>query len=180
MSKRIILDVDGPLTDFHAKARLHIIEELGYDIPIHHFREWDFTAVLESRVERDHMNGVVARPGFATSMIPKPEAVAAVFRMRELGHDILFATSPHLTSPTWIEERTAWLKEHFVAADEEIAHIHKKYFLGGDVFIDDKPSHVERWSSRNPEGAGRLFRYFYNEDSVLPFVSSWADVLALL
>lgn len=180
MSKLIILDVDGPLTDFHAKARLHIIEELGHDIPVHHFREWDFTAVLESQAERDHMNGVVARPGFATSMIPRPDSLAAVARMRELGHDLLFATSPHLKSPTWIEERTAWLKEHFGADDLEIAHIHKKYFLGGDVFIDDKPAHIKSWSARNPVGHGRLWRYFYNDQSDLPHVTSWDEVLSLL
>ncbi len=180
MSKKIVLDVDGPLTDFHAKARLHIMEEFGYDIPIQHFRNWDFTEVLESQVERDHMNGVIARPGFAISMIPIPSAVAAVRLMRELGHDILFATSPHLTSKTWKEEREWWLKQHFDAVDDEISHIHKKYFLGGDVFVDDKPSHVSAWSDHNPGKHGRLWRYFYNESSPLPFVSSWEEVMGLI
>jgi len=178
---QVILDVDGPCTDFHGKARLHIREELGYDFPISHFKEWDFTAVLSSQAERDHMNSVVARPGFASSMIPDPFAQEAVRKMRELGAEVLFATAPHLESKTWKDEREAWLIEHFGADPLDIAHIHRKEFLGGDVFVDDKASHLRKWGKRNPLGAGRLWRTFYNEtEEGLEFATSWDDVVRLV
>lgn len=181
MSIQVILDVDGPCTDFHEKARRHIKDELGYEFPLSHFREWDFTAVLSAQAERDHMNEVVARPGFATSMIPNPDAVAAVAAMRARGARILFATAPHLESKTWKEEREAWLIRHFGATSFDVAHIHQKDFLGGDVFVDDKPDHIRSWKKRNPLAAGRLWRTFYNEkEPGLDFVSSWDDVVSLV
>jgi 5'-nucleotidase len=181
VSVQVILDVDGPCTDFHEKARCHIKEELGHEFPLSHFKEWDFTAVLSSQAERDHMNAVVARPGFATSMIPNPEAIVAVATMRERGARILFATAPHLLSKTWKDEREAWLVEHFGADPLDVAHIHQKDFLGGDVFVDDKPSHVRSWRKRNPLASGRLWRTFYNEmETGLDFVSSWSEVVSLV
>jgi 5'(3')-deoxyribonucleotidase len=177
---KVVLDVDGPLTDFHAKARGVILAEFGYDFPISNYREWDVTSVLPTQAEKDRMNDLIAMPGWASSMIPDPAAMAAVSRMRDLGADILFATAPHPESKTWKEEREAWLIEHFGAHHLEIAFIHRKDFLGGKVFVDDKPSNVRGWNQSNGSGSGFLWKTFYNEaERGLEFLESWEVVLKM-
>lgn len=180
MRKRLIFDVDGVLTDFHSRAREVIKDWFCLDLPLSSYTDWDVTSVLRDRREKDRMNAMIGEPGFAQSLIPDPEAVAAIKEMRKRGADILFATAPFPDSPSWKDEREDWLVAHFGASREEIAHIHRKYFLGGDLFVDDKPSHVEEWSSHNPRGDGRLFRRPYNAGSTLPFIESWRDILDLV
>ncbi len=178
---KVVLDVDGPLTDFHTKARGVILAEFGYDFPLSAYREWDVTSVLPTQAEKDHMNWLIAKPGWASSMIPDPAAMAAVSRMRELGADILFATAPHLESKTWKEEREAWLVHYFGAHHLEIAHIHKKDFLGGKIFVDDKPSNVRGWARSNMSGSAFLWRTYYNEtERGLDFLESWKPVMQIV
>ncbi len=179
--KRLVLDVDGVLTDFHARARQSILQHFSIDLPLSHYTEWDVTCVLRGQAEKDRMNSIIAEPGFATSLVPDPEAQAFVELCRSRRVDILFATTPHPESPTWKEEREAWLMANFGASKDEIAHIHKKYFLGGDVFVDDKPSNVSGWIRKNTTGHGRLWRRFYNERAEgLSHVSDWSEVSDLL
>jgi len=178
---KVVLDVDGPLTDFHRKARLVIRDEFGYDLPISAYKEWDVTSVLPTQEEKDRMNELIAQPGWATSMLPDAEAVDAVREMRNSGADILFATAPHPRSKTWKEEREAWLIEHFDAHHLEVAHIHRKDFLTGDMFVDDKPSNVRGWQKSNPDGHGFLWVKDYNRTEVgLMFAESWEPVLSEL
>lgn len=176
---KVILDVDGPLTDFHTKARLIIRSEFGYDFPLSAYTEWDVTSVLPTQAEKDRMNELIAKPGWASSMIPEPDAVRAVQEMRGHGVDILFATAPHPESKTWKDEREAWLIEHFGAHYLEVAHIHRKDFLTGDVFVDDKPSNVRGWQRSNPDGFGFLWIKDYNKtETGFMFADSWETVLS--
>jgi len=178
---KVVLDVDGPLTDFHAKARGVMAREFGYDLPMSAYKEWDVTSVLPTQAEKDRMNELIAQPGWASSMVPNPEAVEAVRRMKDYGADILFATAPHPNSPTWKEEREAWLIEHFGAHHTDVAHIHRKDFLGGRVFVDDKPSHVEGWRRNNPLGTAFLWMTTYNRsEEGFTFAPSWDPVVSLV
>ncbi len=178
---KVVLDVDGPLTDFHTKAREVIAREFGYDLPITAYRGWDVTSVLPTQAEKDRMNELIALPGWASSMAPIPEAVDAVNTMRSYGADILFATAPHPKSPTWKEEREAWLIEHFGAHRSDVAHIHRKDFLGGRVFVDDKPSNVDGWRRSNPLGSAFLWMMEYNRDEEgYVFAASWEPITSLV
>lgn len=177
---KVVLDVDGPLTDFHAKARDVIRDEFGYDLPVSAYREWDVTSVLRTQAEKDRMNELIARPGWASSMVPDQKAAEAVRRLRVYGADILFATAPHPQSKTWREEREAWLVEHFGAHHLEVAHIHRKDFLGGRMFVDDKPSNVDGWRTCNPGGSAFLWKKEYNSSEVgFVFADSWEPILEI-
>ncbi len=177
---KVVLDVDGPLTDFHRKARLVIRDEFGYDLPLSAYKEWDVTSVLPTQEEKDRMNQLIARPGWATSMLPDEAAEQAVRALRSYGADILFATAPHPQSKTWKEEREAWLIEHFGAHHLEVAHIHRKDFLVGDMFVDDKPSNVRGWQKSNPAGAGFLWKKDYNQaETGYVFAESWEPIISL-
>lgn len=178
---KVVLDVDGPLTDFHAKARDVIRDEFGYDLSVSAYKEWDVTSVLQTQAEKDRMNELIAQPGWASSMIPDQKAAEAVRRLRSYGADILFATAPHPQSKTWREEREAWLVEHFGAHHLEVAHIHRKDFLGGHIFVDDKPSNVDGWRRENPSGSAFLWEKEYNSSEAgFVFADSWEPILEIV
>ncbi len=127
------------------------------------------------------MMRLLGEPGFCSSLVPDPEAMAAVEEMRRRGYDVTFATSPHPRSPSWMAEREAWLIRNFGAREEDVIHVRKKRLIGGDAFLDDVPEHVERWARRNPGGLARVWKRIYNAShpGVL-HVSSWDEFLELL
>ena len=176
----VILDVDNVLTDYHHRARALILDMFGREFPPSAFTHWNATLVLDDPTERKAMMEALGRPGFASSLVPDPEALAAVEAMRKAGAEVTFATSPHPESPSWKEERERWLVRHFGAHERDVIHISKKYLLGGDAFLDDIPEHVERWSLRNPNGVGRVWRRLYNEAHPAKSVSSWGEFLEAL
>lgn len=177
----VILDVDNVLTDYHRRARALILDMFGREIPESAFTHWNATLVLDDPADRKAMMEALGKPGFADSLIPDPEAVAAVERMREAGADVTFATAPHPESPSWKEERERWLVREFGAREEDVIHIRKKYLLGGDAFLDDVPEHVERWSARNPKGVGAVWKRLYNSSHEgVRIVSSWKEFLDLV
>lgn len=178
--RTLVLDVDGVLAQFHEKALSVIRDRWGYEYRLEDFREWDVTLLLERQEERDELNSVIQSPGFATSLEPYPDAQEAVREARARDVHLLFATSPNHHSETWMWERKLWLFRHFEAVEEEVAHIHRKYFLQSDAFVDDKPSHVRSWSQRHPSGAAFLWDTCYNREAGdLRRTSDWGEVLSL-
>lgn len=158
--KRVLLDVDGVLADFHSAA-VDLMEALfGLRIPIERFVTWDVTDVL-NKVQRDECNAAIARPGFATSIKPCKGATEGVLELRSFA-EVLFVTSPHVMSPTWAHERTEWLRRHFDASHGEVIHAFRKHSVSGDVFLDDKPSNVLDWQEHNLNGIGLLWDTPYN------------------
>jgi 5'(3')-deoxyribonucleotidase len=108
---------------------------------------------------------------------PYPEALEAVRRLRDLGADVIFATSPNYASSTWMWERKLWLRRHFDAPEEDVVFVHRKSVVRADAMVDDKPSAVESWLSEN-DGHGMLWDAPYNRHaSHLPRVTGWEEVL---
>lgn len=177
----VILDVDNVLTDYHHRARSLILDMFGREIPPSAFTHWNATLVLDDPAERKAMMEALGKPGFASSLVPDQEAIAAVEAMRKAGADVTFATTPHPDSPSWKEERERWLVREFGAREEDVIHIRKKHLLGGDAFLDDVPENVERWCARNPRGKGRVWRRIYNASHEgAQSISSWGEFLELL
>ena len=72
-------------------------------------------------------------------------------------------------SLTWAGEREAWLKQHFDLDYNDITFSHAKHKVHGDIFIDDKPSSLELWQARHPNGVALLWKDVWNR----PHHSKW-------
>jgi 5'(3')-deoxyribonucleotidase len=72
--------------------------------------------------------------------------------MRELNQlgAVYVVTSPWWPSPTWMYERTNWLRRHFGVTPEWVVHTSAKKLVHGRVFIDDNYAHLVDWRTANP------------------------------
>lgn len=166
MKKRILLDVDGVLAAFHERAIKEIRELFDLDITMQDFPDWDVTHVLENEEDRSLLNSRIHEPGWATSLEPYPQAIHAVQELRRNNIEIMFATSPNQHSDTWMRERDKWLIRHFGMKFDEIAHIHKKYWLVADMLVDDKISNVLIYSQHHPGKHALLWDQTYNRKDI--------------
>ncbi len=174
-----LIDVDGPLADFHGRAKDHINLKFGLNVTNDDFVTWDVTAVLPTQAMKDTMNADIAMPGFASSLQPAPGAQEAIEELRSISK-VLFVTTPHPESFTWMRERQDWLAKHFGAKPHDVIHIFDKSHVLGDLFIDDKPHNVEVWQKRHPQAVGLLWDMLYNRDvNHLTRVNSWEAVLSI-
>lgn len=197
MKPIVLLDVDGPLADF-VSAYLEAFRSLtGLPATHEHVTRWDIAECLAAHCVREGELGwevgrisrevgkVVSAPGFASEMIRPHESAKEPVAKLEVA-DVYAVTSPWHSSPTWMHERTAWLKRHFKIPRERVIHASTKHLVRGDVFVDDKASHVTAWAGANREGMGVLFDMHHNRaDNVVgvvragwPFVLSWTKSLA--
>jgi len=181
MKKKILLDVDGVLGDFHGAANKLIFDLFKLDIKPEKFITWDVTDVLESKEMKDDLNHEITKPGFCSSIEPYQEAMEAVRQLREIGTcEIVFVTSPNKNGIQWVHERDAWLIKHFEAKYEEIIHVYNKRLVSGNLLIDDKPKNIEEWTTANPQGKALLWDQPYNKYSSLERVDNWNDIVDLI
>lgn len=157
---RIVLDVDGVLADFVGGA-LRIVNSLTpYNtFARHHVTEWEIESLLPEQA-RWAFRAQLNRPGFAAGLRPLGSEVLYARALQAWGHDVVIATSPLETSPTWVAERNEWVGWHLGGV--EIYHTHDKTGVRGDIFVDDKPEHVRAWQAANPKGMAYLFDAPYN------------------
>ena len=179
--KRLLLDVDGVLGDFHRAGRDLIYRLFRLDLQMEDFVTWDITDVLPTKEMKDACNHGIAQPGFATNIQPFPEAREAIQEIRLMADvEILYVTTPHHISKTWMQERNEWLIHHFGASIDEIHHCFRKYAVAGDALVDDKPAHIEQWGSHHPGRHALLWNTPYNQrETHLKRVHHWNEVLAL-
>lgn len=176
----LLLDVDGPLGDFHSEAMNVANKMFGLRLALEDFNTWDVTDVLPTQEMKDAMNRAIAEPGFATRILPQPGAREAVDELRSLC-EILFVTTPHPKSPTWMRERQEWLQRHFRVEHQDIIHVFKKHHVVGDALVDDRPRTVEKWQARHRHGAGLLWDMAYNRGADgIRRVRAWDEVISLV
>lgn len=173
----ILLDVDGVIANFHARARRMIRERVGIDIPEDEFTTWDVCDPLPEQWMKDEVHVGLAQPGFAATLEPYPDAHEAVRQLREIG-EVLFVTTPHHRSETWMKERERWCHEHFGAGPDEVIHAARKYAVYGRLFVDDKPKNIEQWKARHPDKTAILWDQPYNRyASHLRRERDWSEVI---
>lgn len=178
MRKRLLCDVDGVIADFTG-FYLKLVENVsGCVYAREQVRRWSMkdSLGLPDWVEQD-VNRLIHEPGSGLKIEAYPEAVEAV-RSLSAAYDLYFVTSPFATAPTWVHDREQWLAKHFGRdLAKKVVHTDRKYLIAGDALVDDKPSHVEEWSSAHPAGVAVLWNTPANaESSVTPTIfrtSSW-------
>ena len=183
---RVLIDVDGVIANFQKRFVEVAAQILGREFDeASSMTQWDVEKALGlSDEEKDAVYEVVNAPGFCMNLPEIPGAVDGIKRLMKYA-DVYFLTSPNKKSPTWVFERGAWLVERFgKELGEKVINTHHKYTIYGDIFIDDKPSHVEEWQAQignlNPNAQGLLWAWPFNEGSEVPRVADWQDVLVLV
>ncbi len=177
----VLLDVDGVLADI-ITASLPIVQRLTGRQHVHDdVIDWSIADSLGLTADQAETFYVTWRcRGFCRSIPPYAGAVAAIERLRSVAvvHPV---TSP-FNSDYWVGEREAWLQDHFGFDRKDIVHTEAKHLISGDVFIDDKPSHVVRWQKANAADVGVLWHQPYNQSD--PWggarARSWNDVITLV
>jgi len=156
---RILLDVDGPLTDGFTAAVCKELRRMNYA----HAREEDVTdhwdmfgqfAVREADVPvvRERLR----RPGVATSFEPRAGAKEFLTDLRKWAC-VLAVTAPLDGSATWAHEREVWLIERLGFDPLDVIQCRSKGPVQGDAFCDDKHSNVHLWAEENPESLAILW-----------------------
>lgn len=184
----ILLDCDGPLADFAGAYLRALDEETGYKHTPEEVDRWEIhdcaffvyaarQVGLEPSELRRRVDAHVLRPGFCDSIQPQPGVRIAVEKLKELG-DVYVVTSPWYSSTTWMHERLHWCARKYGIHRAHVIQAGRKHLIRGDVFVDDKPSHVEEWARHWPEGKAILFDMPHNRSHAANLArGGWDDVL---
>lgn len=176
---RVILDVDGVLANFVGRSLDTIDKLIGKRYAHDDVTRWEIEQLLPEYARPDFFKAVESER-WCASIPPYPGACDTVRVLRSCGVDVVIATSPWKTSRHWQRERTEWCRS-FLWSGIEIHHTHDKSGIRGDIFVDDKPSHVLAWQAANPEGIARLWDQPYNQGTYdAKRLHGWLDLIALV
>lgn len=171
-----ILDCDGVLSDFVA-GMLPLVEEVtGKRFTHADVTKFNFVDALGlTTAEGAAVKKLIgSRRGFAASLPPYAHARQGVRRLRELG-DVYCVTTPWDTNPWWRAERESWLALHF--GIDRVEHADDKTTFDGDLFVDDRSTHVRDWLSKRSDRTAVFWRTPHNTPESVPAgahsTSSW-------
>lgn len=170
----VLLDCDGPMANF-TRAYLDVVERLvGAEFHEREVTEWHihqtavfkdaervYEAVYPGKSLKRAVWDAIKAPGFCASIPVASYAREAVGLLCEFA-DVYVVTSPWETSPTWMHERAAWVRDHFGIATNRVIHTAQKHLVHGHVLVDDKPEHVVSWAQAWPWGEALCFRMQHN------------------
>lgn len=177
--KEVLVDCDGPLALFD-QAMLDIVFDLtGRRYVLEDIKGWEiFDSLPEPPAIRAEAYTRIKAKGGCLG-IPVLEGSQEGLKKLQKRADVIICTSPFYGGETWVHEREMWLKEHFKIDGKEIIHARRKYHIAGDMLVDDKPEHLEKWSMRFPSGVPLLWATTGNRGASKEFarVETWEEVL---
>lgn len=158
---RVLLDCDGILANF-IEPCLDVLHTLTDERYVHDdVKEWAIEKSLGVPKETwDQVYTKMQVAGFCSSIPLYPGTKDAIAELMSIA-DLYIVTSP-LGGPHWAHEREKWLFEHFGIPAKKVASISSKYIVAGDVFMDDKTSHLVEWTNHNPDGVAVRWNRLYN------------------
>lgn len=143
----LLLDMDGPLADFdrHFWDRC---QAAGYtfDVTCHTAqRHRFFTEHIPNRRQRAAARAMVDAPGWFADLPVTPGARAGVAALLTV-FDVWVCTKPLEANPTCLNDKHAWLVEHFPALADRMITAPDKSLINGALLLDDAPKPV--WFGR--------------------------------
>jgi 5'(3')-deoxyribonucleotidase len=162
MTKPIIaLDCDGVLSDWHEHAFYILNKLLDSNYSVKDLKEWDINELLEgSNISKNEFWKAINSSTMVQDLNPYPEALKGVAKLKEIA-DIYVCTSPMVHYHNWIIHRNTWLKKHFDIDSKKVIHTSAKYLISANIFVDDHPNNVQKWSDRQ-NGIAVLWKHNYN------------------
>lgn len=178
---KILLDVDGILTDFHA-AVAHIATMAGSPILVQRMSTWEMSAALRSAGASDEIVDMclnaMASEGFNSKLSPCGNALKYLPKLQEIAN-VTFITSPNVKCITWIDERIEWMVDNFNINPASIIFSCNKHTIPGDVFVDDNPLNVINWKNHQ-SGLSLLWDAPYNRDVMVTHrIRSWPELIGV-
>lgn len=167
---RILIDVDGVCADFTNYALKSIGFE-GFTVT-----EWNFVDHLPPAKKKE-LYALLESPLWWRVQPVNGLAQGAIKLLRAHGCEIRFVTSPWVSCVGWESARRDWLKEHFESKADELITTNAKHCVVGDVFVDDKPSHVQSWQEDHHSGYAILYSQEYNEDIMPRMRKTWPSIV---
>lgn len=163
---RILLDMDGVLTNLIAKWFRVYNEEYGDTLHLEQLSEWGPHRFAKAgRAVYKYLS----RPGFFRDLEPIPGAVQGVRRLLDMGHEVVIVTA----AKNGHRDKADWVREHLpFLPDENIVFAHRKELVRGDVLFDDAPHNLEAF---RPYGLPVAMDYPYNRGIDCARVSDWAE-----
>jgi 5'(3')-deoxyribonucleotidase len=164
---KINSDCDGVVADFEAS----LVEAIGADL-----RErdtWDIFSYLteeQAKAARE----ILAGGEFWANLPLIDGAKEGIDFLTNMGHEIVWVTSPWTSCPDWDAIRTEWLHRHF--GERPVIITKEKDDREADAFIDDKPAHIEKWQAAFPNGKAYLYDQNYNRSFSWPRRFTWDQV----
>ena len=177
----VLLDVDGVIANLLKSLLCEINKQTGLKLTEKDVTDWDIFECL------NHTNydiksiclNCFSQPGFAYNLEPYEYAVESIATLQTMA-DVYILTMP-FDSPTWVADRTRWLKEHFNISPDKIIYAHDKCMINGDIFIDDRPYFVESWKKTHPNGLALLWDQPYNKlCETTSRIDSWPSLLEIV
>ncbi len=177
----LIMDADGVFVDFVGGVLRETLKLKGRSIAPESLPDWQIFGRLEQLAgtgTKKALHDRIKLPGWCRDLEPTPGADAALEQLLALEQDgvlhLLIATSPWDSSPTWMHERAGWFEERGLHR-HRVVHTAIKGLLRGDMFVDDKASHVADWRDANRQGAGYVWDTPHNRAEALHLtrLSSW-------
>ncbi len=160
MTYRVLLDVDGPCAQFVP----HLLTLLGSSVKPDDIVEWDMFKFLPEE-EVKEAKRILAEQEFWLTVPVVDGAVEKYESIVSAGHQVFFVTSPWDSCVGWGKARKAWLKNTFgIDPRESVVITDAKFICTGDVFIDDKPSHIKAWSDWHPHKAALMYELPHNRN----------------
>jgi 5'(3')-deoxyribonucleotidase len=172
--KRLLLDVDGPLTASFAEFTCRELRLRGVErAQPGDITDWDIFAcfgVKGTEVEK-RVYAAMGAPGYCEEFEPRAGALAFCRWARE--RLAVYAVTAALgSSPTWAHDRERWLKDQLEFDGKRVIFAADKSPVAGDMFVDDKPSNLVDWQAANPGKLAVLWRATYNRDFAWPHVAN--------
>jgi 5'(3')-deoxyribonucleotidase len=155
----VLLDIDGVAADFVGGALdvLHTLTGIRYDSES--VTEWEVfdSLPVTASICKAQVYATLKGTGGCASLRVLPGAIEGVRALSEHA-DLIAITAPFKGSRTWAHEREEWIERYFPGQFKYVIHTRHKERVHGDVFVDDKESHVNEWvdywSRREPGGIG--------------------------
>jgi 5'(3')-deoxyribonucleotidase len=150
MRMTVFVDMDGVLADFDARFNFYIEK---HAVPVKDATAWKLADRLDMDRKRanNFINAMMCEPGFWTGIEPIEDGAETLTGwLKDDFADIYIATSPWWSSPKCMQEKTDWVRRRIPKFPvKNIIMISEKHLLRGNILIDDKPEHIERWRGDN-------------------------------
>ncbi len=169
---RVILDCDQVLAEFvdHLIKAIAKIEDPPDPAT---FTTWDIIKNHMTPSQQAATKSILAGTEFWETQPVIPGAKFAVDSLVDMGFEIHVATNAWSGCKTWAGVREYWLKHNLGIESKFVHNVGHKYLVSGNVFVDDKPEHIQAWQADqnhhgHPERVAFLFAYDFNESFEWP------------